>query len=97
MASLPHCRVGILNATLTDLMVFATVFDQVPLLGFEKQPKNEFSARNTLPTDSTSGPPLQLPLNIGQKQFTEKMTFTIYISHRALHCVWPGVKPTSYS
>ena len=59
-------------------MIFATVFDQVCLLGFEKQPKYEFSARNILPTDSTCGPTLHLPLNIGQKQFTEKMTFAIY-------------------
>ena len=81
MASLPHSRVGILNATLRDLMVFATVFDQVPLLDFEKQPEYEFSARNTLPTDSTCGPTLQLPLNIGQKQFTEKMTFAIHVYH----------------
>ena len=43
------------------VMVFATVCDQVPLLGFEKQPKYEFSARNTLPTDSTCGPTLHLP------------------------------------
>ena len=55
---------GLLNATLRDVMVFATVCDQVPLLGFEKQPKYEFSARNTLPTDSTCGPTLHLPLNI---------------------------------
>ena len=72
--------VGLLNATLRDVMVFATVFDQVPLLGFEKQPKYEFSARNTLPTDSTCGPTLHLPLNIGLKQFTEKMTFAITYS-----------------
>ena len=38
---------GLLDATLRDVMVFATVCDQVPLLGFEKQPKYEFSARNT--------------------------------------------------
>ena len=61
-------------------MVFATVCDQVPLLGFEKQPKYEFSARNTLPTDSMCGPTLHLPLNIGLKQFTEKMTFAITYS-----------------
>ena len=52
---------GLLNATLRYVMVFATVCDQVPLLGFEKQPKYEFSARNTLPTDSTCGPTLHPP------------------------------------
>ena len=78
-------------------MIFATVFDQVCLLGFEKQPKYEFSARNTLSTDSTCGPTLHLPLNIGQKQFTEKMTFAIYHIYTALNWVWPGVRPTSYS
>ena len=69
---------GLLNATLRDVMVFASLCDQVPLLGFEKQPKYEFSARNTLPTDSTCGPTLHLPLNI--KQFKEKMTFAITYS-----------------
>ena len=55
---------GLLNTTLRDVMVFATGCDQVPLLGFEKQPKLEFSARNTLPTASMCGPTLRLPLNI---------------------------------
>ena len=72
---------GSLDVTLESVMVFATGCDNVPLLGFERQPRLEFSVNERLPTASTCSPTLRLPLNIeGSAQFTENMCFAITCS-----------------
>ena len=72
---------GSLDVSLKDVMVFATGCDDVPILGFDRQPSLQFSCNDGLPTASTCGPTLRLPLKVeGAEQFTKNMRFALACS-----------------
>ena len=69
---------GSTDVTLQDVMVFATGCDGVPILGFDRQPALKFSSDDVLPTASTCGPTLYLPLQVkGAKRFSKNMCLGI--------------------
>ena len=72
---------GLLTVTLEDVMVFATGCNEIPLLGFERQPRLQFGRNDMLPTAATCGPLLSLPLKVcSYEEFSKNMTFAITCS-----------------
>lgn len=62
-------------------MVFATGCDAIPILGFDRHPMLVFSDQDTLPTASTCGPTLYLPLQFEDaEQFNRNMCMAISCS-----------------
>lgn len=68
-----------MDATLEDILVFATGCDEIPITGFDRQPTLEFSTTNTFPTASTCVPTLRIPLNLqGSEEFSANMRMAIF-------------------
>lgn len=64
--------------SLENILVFATGCDEVPICGFERQPKLEFIHTGVLPTASTCGPTLRLPTANGETAaFSENMRLAV--------------------
>ena len=69
---------GVGGVSLGDVVVFATGCDQIPIAGFENQPRLKFIHDAILPTASTCGPTLCLPVQVeGTAGFSEQMRFAL--------------------
>ena len=65
------------DVSLKDVLIFATGSEDIPPMGFVNRPLIEFKDQQ-LPTASTCGPLLVLPLHVdNEKTFIEKMCFGI--------------------